>query len=411
MAALVSIVTRTLGRPCVADAAASVAAQTYRPLEWVVVDASGNGVDVPAAGDVPVRVVSTGAPMLRSVAGNAGFGGVSGRRLAILDDDDLLMPTFVERLSAALDAHPQAGVAYGNVRVETDRPDVAGLYAFEYSELLLLRRNLFPPNAALVDAALVRERGIRFDTGLDVLEDWDFWLQASSHAPFVHVREVLAIYRLWLSGSGCLGHRRAGGAAFDALGRGDGPAAIRGSAAGSGGAPSRAHGGGAPAGGGGACRRGGASVDGCARAFSLRSRAGSRVCQDRVVRRRGARGPRDAGRRARAHAERRDAQARLRLAARPTRRAGALIPRVRSTMLVSVVTRTLGRPCLADAATSVAAQTHRPLEWVLVDASGRGVDVPPAGDVPIRVATANEPLPRARAANLGLDAAKGARAR
>jgi len=202
MAALVSIVTRTLGRPCVADAAASVAAQTYRPLEWVVVDASGNGVDVPAAGDVPVRVVSTGAPMLRSVAGNAGFGGVSGRRLAILDDDDLLMPTFVERLSAALDAHPQAGVAYGNVRVETDRPDVAGLYAFEYSELLLLRRNLFPPNAALVDAALVRERGISFDTGLDVLEDWDFWLQASSHAPFVHVREVLAIYRLWLSGSG-----------------------------------------------------------------------------------------------------------------------------------------------------------------------------------------------------------------
>ena len=72
MPALVSIVTRTLGRPCVADAAASVAAQTYRPLEWVVVDASGNGVDVPPAGDVPVRIVSTGSPMNRTVAGNAG---------------------------------------------------------------------------------------------------------------------------------------------------------------------------------------------------------------------------------------------------------------------------------------------------------------------------------------------------
>ena len=62
MPGLVSIVTRTLGRPCLADAAASVAAQTHRPLEWVVVDASGRGLDAPSAAGVLVRIVSTGEP-------------------------------------------------------------------------------------------------------------------------------------------------------------------------------------------------------------------------------------------------------------------------------------------------------------------------------------------------------------
>lgn len=198
----VTILTRTLGRPCLADAAACVAAQTVAPREWLVVDASGRGVEVPSAGAVPVRRVGSGAPMLRSPAGNFGFGEARGRRIVVLDDDDLLRPAFVERLSAALDADPARLVAYCDVDVETDRPDVTGRYAFEFSELLLLRRNLFPPNGGMFDASLVRDRGVRYDAVLDWFDDWDLWLQMSAHTSFVHVREPLAVYRLGLSQSG-----------------------------------------------------------------------------------------------------------------------------------------------------------------------------------------------------------------
>ncbi len=206
MGKLVTILTRTLGRPCLADAAACVAAQTYRPIEWLVVDASGRGVDVPPAGDVPVRVVSSGEPMLRAPAGNFGFERVDGDRAAVLDDDDLLMPAYVERLSRALDAHPGQRVAYCNVRVDTGQPDLQGTYAFEYSELMLLRRNLFPPNGGLFDMSLVRDHGVRYDLALDWFDDWDLWLQMSVHTSFLHVRETLAVYRLGLSTSGVWHH-------------------------------------------------------------------------------------------------------------------------------------------------------------------------------------------------------------
>ena len=198
----VSIVTRTLGRPCLADAAASVAAQTLRPLEWVVVDAAGGGLDAPWAGPVPVRVVSTGMPLRRSLAANAGLDAVEGTHALILDDDDLLHATAVERLAGALDRQPAFGLAYGNVDVVDEAGQRIGVYEFEYSELLITRRNLFPPNAALFDVALAREAGARFDPTLDWFEDWDFWLALSRRTAFLHVREAVAGYRLHLSQSG-----------------------------------------------------------------------------------------------------------------------------------------------------------------------------------------------------------------
>ena len=198
----VTILTRTLGRPCLADAAASVAAQTVRPREWLVVDASGSGVDAPPAGDVPVRVVSTGARLARSLAANVGLDRVASARAIILDDDDLLLPGAVKLLSAALDVRPEVGVAYGDVRVDSGGVTGPTRFAYDYSELLLLRRNLFPNNAAMFDMRLVRECGVRVDESLDWFEDWDLWLAMSAHTAFAHVAEDVAVYRLALSQSG-----------------------------------------------------------------------------------------------------------------------------------------------------------------------------------------------------------------
>jgi glycosyltransferase involved in cell wall biosynthesis len=200
---LVSIVTRTLNRPCLAEAAAAVAAQTYRPLEWVVVDAAGRGeVAVDAGEGVTTRVVGTGTALLRSPAGNLGLSRCSGHYLGILDDDDLLKPEHVTRLVEALTKSSNVLLAYADVEVWDAPQTIASYYSFAFSHFLLTRRNLFPPNAALFDAWLVRQQGIRFDTELDFFDDWDFWLQAARHTRFAHVSGATAIYRAYLSLSG-----------------------------------------------------------------------------------------------------------------------------------------------------------------------------------------------------------------
>lgn len=206
----VSILTRTLGRPCLADAAASIAAQTLRPREWLVVDASGEGVAPPAAGDVPVRVVGAAARLSRARAANLALESALGARAMFLDDDDLLLPDAVRILSGALDADPRLGLAYGNVRTEAGDRAGPDRFALDYAELLLLRRNVFPNNAALFDLAPVRKHAVRFDPSLDWFEDWDFWLGLSRHASFGHVREDVAVYRMALSQSGVWGWAASG---------------------------------------------------------------------------------------------------------------------------------------------------------------------------------------------------------
>lgn len=209
MSALVSIVTRTLGRPTLVEAAACVAAQTWRPLEWVVVDAAGSGLVPPTAADVPVRVVSTGERLPRSRAANAGLAAARGDLLLILDDDDLMQPGHLAHLAQALAANPGARLAYSDWEARVGPDERWGGHAPPFSHLLLCRQNLFPPHAALFDATLVRERGLRVDEALEFFEDWDFWLAAARLTRFVHSPQCTAIYRTYLSESGIHAHGRA----------------------------------------------------------------------------------------------------------------------------------------------------------------------------------------------------------
>ncbi len=76
---------------------------------------------------------------------------------------------------------------------------------------------------------------------------------------------------------------------------------------------------------------------------------------------------------------------------------------------VSVIIRSMGRLTLSEALNSVASQTYGNIEVVVVDA--KGGDHPElesaCGGFPLRMISADRPLTRATAANLGLSHAKG----
>lgn len=81
-------------------------------------------------------------------------------------------------------------------------------------------------------------------------------------------------------------------------------------------------------------------------------------------------------------------------------------PSPSSAPLVSIIVRTMGRATLARALACVAAQAHRPIEIVLVDAADAGIAMDERGGVPVRVVRGGR-LDRPRAANAGLAAARG----
>ncbi len=198
---LVSIVIRTKDRrETLQYALSSCVAQTYRPLELVVVN--DGGVDI---SDLLDLIEPSSLLRLRSIvhpvsqgrcrAGNAGLDQASGDFLAFLDDDDWFEPEHVSALVAALRGQSDALAAYAGVRFCTS-PEAEELHRFNsaYDPVAQRLENRIPIHAVLFDRRLL-EQGCRLDPGLDVFEDWDFWLQCAQFTTFLHLDRMSAGYR------------------------------------------------------------------------------------------------------------------------------------------------------------------------------------------------------------------------
>ena len=198
---LVSVVTRTTGRVELADALASVAAQTYQNVEVILVDVRGTssiGWGAPD-GRPSVRMVTKGKHLGRGAAANAGIDAARGDYVLFLDDDDWFLPDHIEMLVKALAASEDAKAAYAGIECRRQNAEgsweVLRVFNEPYNATRLLLENYLPIHAVLFKRCLLGEH-LRFDESLRVYEDWDFWIQLSQLTRFVHVDRVTAIYRI-----------------------------------------------------------------------------------------------------------------------------------------------------------------------------------------------------------------------
>lgn len=115
---LVTTIIPVYNRPAMlGEAVDSVFAQTYRPVEIVIVD-DGSSDETAALADELARAHSEIRVIHQANAGagaarEAGRRIVNGEFLQHLDSDDLILPRKFELQVAALRAHPECGAAYG----------------------------------------------------------------------------------------------------------------------------------------------------------------------------------------------------------------------------------------------------------------------------------------------------------
>ena len=119
---LVSIITRTKDRPqLLTNAIQSIAEQTYRPIEVVLVNDGGSDLDIEeiksVLGDVSLNSIRLEKNTGRAHAGNVGLEHAQGEYIGFLDDDDILTPDHVAKLIEALKNTEGILVAYSGVRV------------------------------------------------------------------------------------------------------------------------------------------------------------------------------------------------------------------------------------------------------------------------------------------------------
>lgn len=203
-APLVSVIVRTVGRPELPRALASLCSQTYRPIEAVIVNALGAPLQLPPTPGLQRSVVDRGCPLPRPQAANAGLANARGEWLCMLDEDDAMEPDHIALLVATA-VVAGAAAAYSQTRlVDRSGTTTRFLGGGPFNRDALLRSNYLHVGAVLFNRAFV-DAGTRFDESFPILEDWDFWLQLSSRGTFAYTGKATAIYSVDSGDSGAGG--------------------------------------------------------------------------------------------------------------------------------------------------------------------------------------------------------------
>jgi glycosyltransferase involved in cell wall biosynthesis len=182
MTPLVSVIIPTYNRAgLVAEAVASVQAQTCRDFEIVVVD--DGSTDGTAERLVQVRDVRLLRHKTRrgvAAARNSGIAAARGEWLAFLDSDDLWLPEKLARQMAYLQARPgllicQTDETWIRRGIRVNKPASHRKMAGRIF-LPSLQRCLVSPSAVILHRRLVAAHGA-FDEDLPAAEDYDLWLR------------------------------------------------------------------------------------------------------------------------------------------------------------------------------------------------------------------------------------------
>jgi glycosyltransferase involved in cell wall biosynthesis len=196
---LVSIVTPTYNQAdYLAETLDSMLAQDYPCIEYLVLDDGSTDTTPDVLRRYDGRVHWERQPnMGQSRTLNKGWTQSRGEYVGYLSSDDLLLPHALSTLVNALEAHPEATVAYCDFDlIDAKSLKVGVTTSPDFDHRRMLEHLICPPGPGALFRRSVFEQTGGWNERLRKIPDFEFWLRAARLGPFIRVPQVLAQYRL-----------------------------------------------------------------------------------------------------------------------------------------------------------------------------------------------------------------------
>lgn len=204
----VSIITPIYNGACyIGEAIESVLAQTWQDWELIVIDDGSTDVtpDILKRYTDPriitIRQENQGA----AVARNAGLDRARGEYIALLDADDVYLPTALADFLAYLDDHAGVDVVYSDgimctadkkplMRLSEIRP---GIYTGHILEQVVLSTSVITvPVCTMTRHCAIDANHVRFDGDVVPAEDSYFWIDLARYVQFGYLPKLTCMYRI-----------------------------------------------------------------------------------------------------------------------------------------------------------------------------------------------------------------------
>jgi len=197
---LVSIVTPSFNQARFLEGTIqSVLAQDYPRLEYMIVDGGST--------DGSLDIIQKYARRLawwvsepdrgQTDALNKGFSHAQGEVLTWLNSDDAYLPGAIREAVDVLQAHPEAGMVYGDANLVDESGKVLGRFPASQTDYYRLRKGYvhIPQQAAFFRASLWRQVG-PLDPTFFFAMDYDLWVRLAKISALRYTPRLWANFRL-----------------------------------------------------------------------------------------------------------------------------------------------------------------------------------------------------------------------
>jgi glycosyltransferase involved in cell wall biosynthesis len=204
---LVTVLTPAFNRlSYINDTVRSVQSQTYRNIEYLVIDdgstdGTHEALDSYAREGILTLLTHEDRKNRGQAASlNLGLRHAAGEYIVILDSDDILHPEKISKQVAYLESHPDIGMVYGQaMAISSDGKELFPIPPNDHVEpgdpnRLLLDCYMALPGGAMVRKSVFDQAGF-FEESFRASQDHDMVVRIAEVAPFVYLPGIVFYYR------------------------------------------------------------------------------------------------------------------------------------------------------------------------------------------------------------------------